>query len=77
MMVGLLMILASGPRPFRRPGSEGDHRDLILTVLIVLCANLWSWPTAFVWIAFGAAATTTVLSGFQYVYLVSKNPAAP
>jgi hypothetical protein len=32
---------------------------------------------AFVWIAFGGAATTTVLSGFQYVYLVSKNPAAP
>jgi hypothetical protein len=30
-----------------------------------------------VWIAFGAAATTTVLSGFQYVYVVSKNPAPP
>jgi hypothetical protein len=30
-----------------------------------------------VWIAFGAAGTTTVLSRFQYVYRVSKNPAAP
>lgn len=77
MMVGLLMILASGPRPFP-PTWLGKVTTvtLIVTVLIVLCANLWSWPTAIVWVAFGAAATTTVFSGFQYVYLVSKHAAA-
>ena len=78
MMVGLLMILASGARQFP-PTWLGKVATvtLIVTVLFVLCANLWSWPMPIVWIAFGAAGTTTVLSGFQYVYLVSKNPTAP
>jgi cardiolipin synthase len=78
MTVGLLMILSSGVRQFP-PTWLGKVATvtLIVTVLFVLCANLWSWPMPIVWIAFGAAGTTTVLSGFQYVYLVSKNPAAP
>jgi cardiolipin synthase (CMP-forming) len=78
MTVGLLMILSSGARQFP-PTWLGKVATvtLIVTVLFVLCANLWNWPMPIVWIAFGAAGTTTVLSGFQYVYLVSKNPAAP
>jgi len=78
MTVGLLMILSSGVRQFP-PTWLGKVTTvtLIVTVLFVLCANLWNWPMPILWIAFGAAATTTVLSGFQYVYLVSKNPAAP
>jgi cardiolipin synthase (CMP-forming) len=74
MTVGLLMILSSGVRQFP-PTWLGKVTTvtLIVTVLFVLCANLWNWPMPIVWIAFGAAATTTVLSGFQYVYLVSKN----
>jgi cardiolipin synthase (CMP-forming) len=76
MTVGLLMILSSGVRQFP-PTWLGKVATVTLTVLFVLCANLWSWPMPIVWIAFGAAGTTTVLSGFQYVYLVSKNPAAP
>jgi cardiolipin synthase len=76
MTVGLLMILSSGVRKFP-PTWLGKVATvtLILTVLFVLCANLWSWPMPIVWIAFGAAATTTVLSGFHYVYLVSKSQA--
>lgn len=74
MTVGLLMILSSGVRQFP-PTWLGKVTTVthIVTILIVLCANLWGWPLPIVWIAFGGAATTTVLSGFQYVYLVSKN----
>ncbi len=72
MTVGLLLILASGKRTFP-PTWLGKVTTvtLIVTVLFVLCANLWSWPRPIVLIAFGAAATTTILSGFHYVYLVS------
>jgi cardiolipin synthase len=78
MTVGLLMILSSGVRKFP-PTWLGKVATvtLIVTVLFVLCANLWNWPMPIVWIAFGASATTTVLSGFHYVYLVAKNPAPP
>ena len=78
MTVGLLMILSSGVRKFP-PTWLGKVATvtLIVTVLFVLCANLWNWPMQLVWIGFGAAATTTVLSGFQYVYLVATNPAPP
>ena len=73
LTVALLLILSSSMRQFP-PTWLGKVTTvtLIFTVLIVLCANLWSWPMAIVRIAFGAAATTTVLSGFQYVYRVSK-----
>lgn len=73
LTVSLLLILTSSVRQFS-PTWLGKVTTvtLIATVLIVLCANLWSWPLSIVRIAFGAAATTTVLSGFHYVYLVSK-----
>ena len=73
MTVGLLMILTSGVRRFP-PTWLGKVTTvtLIVTVLFVLCANLWSWPLPVVLIAFGAAATTAILSGFHYVYKVSK-----
>jgi hypothetical protein len=48
----------------------------IVTVLIVLCANVWRWPREAVLIAFGAAATATVLSGFDYVVHVVRTPPA-
>ena len=74
LMVALLLVLTSNHRQFP-PTWLGKVTTvtLILTVLIVLCANLWRWPMAIVWIGFGAAATTTVVSGFHYVYLVSKS----
>ena len=73
LTVALLLILSSNLRQFP-PTWLGKVTTvtLIMTILFVLCANLWSWPLAIVRIAFGAAATTTVLSGFHYVYLVSK-----
>lgn len=73
MTVALLLILSSSVRRFP-PTWLGKVTTvtLIATVLLVLCANLWSWPEAVVQVAFGAAATTTVLSGFHYVYVVSK-----
>jgi cardiolipin synthase len=73
LTVALLMILTSSLRQFP-PTWLGKVTTvtLIFTILFVLCANLWSWPMAIVQIAFGAAATTTVLSGFHYVYLGSK-----
>jgi len=46
-----------------------------VTVLFVLCANVWNWPMPILWIAFGATATTTVISGFGYVYSVARESA--
>ncbi|MEP6993209.1 MAG: CDP-alcohol phosphatidyltransferase family protein [Acidobacteriota bacterium] len=78
MLVGLLLILTFGRKRFP-PTWVGKVTTvtLIITVLFVLCANLWNWPQAAVEIAFGAAATTTVLSGFDYVYRVARNPDEP
>jgi cardiolipin synthase len=80
MTVGLLMILTSNKRRFP-PTWLGKVTTvtLIATVLIVLCANLWDWPRSVVLIAFGGAATTTFISGFDYVYRVAKTaePEAP
>jgi cardiolipin synthase (CMP-forming) len=74
MTVGLLLILVSGKRRFAPTWlGKVTTMTLIVTVLFVLCANLWSWERPIVWVAFGAAATTTVLSGFHYVYLFSTS----
>jgi phosphatidylglycerophosphate synthase len=72
------MILASGRKRFP-PTWVGKVTTVtqIVTVLIVLCANLWNWPWEFTTLAFGAAATMTVLSGFDYVYRVARNPEEP
>ncbi len=77
MLVALLMILATSRKRFP-PSWVGKVTTVtqIITVLFVLCANIWDWPRPIVLIAFGAAATTTVVSGFDYVYQVAKSSAA-
>lgn len=76
LVVALLLILSSGKRRFP-PTWIGKVTTvtLITTVLFVLCANLWNWPRPFLLIAFGAAATTVILSGFDYVYRVARSSA--
>jgi phosphatidylglycerophosphate synthase len=71
------MILATARRRFP-PSWVGKVTTVtqIITVLIVLCANIWDWPRPLVLVAFGAAATTTILSGFDYVYQVARSSAA-
>jgi len=75
LTVALLLILSSSKRRFP-PTWLGKVTTvtLILTVLIVLCANLWTWPRPVVLVAFGAAATTTLLSGFDYIHRVARSP---
>jgi cardiolipin synthase len=77
LLVALLMILATGRRRFP-PSWVGKITTVtqIITVLIVLCANVWEWPRPLVLVAFGAAATTTILSGFDYVYRVAESSTA-
>jgi len=78
LLVGLLLILTTGRKSFP-PTWAGKVTTvtLIVTVLFVLCANIWDWPRPIVLIAFGAAATMTVFSGFDYVYRVANNPERP
>jgi len=76
LLVALLMILTGGKRKFP-PSWAGKVTTVtqIVTVLFVLCANVWNWPMPILWIAFGATATTTVISGFGYVYSVARESA--
>jgi cardiolipin synthase len=78
LLVGLLLILTTGRKRFP-PTWAGKVTTvtLIVTVLFVLCANLWDWPRAIVLVAFGAAATVVVLSGLDYVFRVARNPEEP
>jgi cardiolipin synthase (CMP-forming) len=73
LTVALLLILSSSRRRFP-PTWLGKVTTvtLIVTVLFVLCANLWAWPRPVVLVAFGAAATTTLLSGFDYIHRVAR-----
>ena len=73
MTVALLLILTSSKRRFP-PTWLGKVTTvtLIVTVLIVLCANLWDWPREVVLIAFGGAATMTLVSGFDYMLQVTR-----
>jgi cardiolipin synthase len=75
MVVGLLLILTSTKKRFP-PTWLGKVATvtLIVTVLFVLCANVWEWPRPILMIGFGAAATATVLSGFDYVLRVARAP---
>jgi cardiolipin synthase len=75
MTVALLLILSSSRKRFP-PSWLGKVATVtqIVTVLFVLCANVWTWPRAILLIAFGAAATGTVLSGFDYVLRVVRVP---
>ena len=76
MLVALLLILSSSRKRFP-PTWVGKVTTvaLILTVLFVLCANLWNWPREILLVAFGAAAAATILSGFDYVYQVARSSA--
>ena len=78
LLVALLLILTSNKRRFP-PTWIGKVTTvtLIVTVLFVLCANLWSWPPEIVLIGFGAAAAATVLSGFDYIYNVARSSTLP
>jgi cardiolipin synthase len=78
LLVALLMILSVGKRKFP-PSWAGKVTTVtqIVTVLFVLCANVWSWPREVMLIAFGATATTTVISGFDYVFRVARESAHP
>ena len=75
MLVALLLILSANKRRFP-PTWLGKVATvtLIVTVLFVLCANVWSWPRPALLIAFGAAATATILSGFDYVIQLARSP---
>ena len=75
LLVALLLILTSNKRRFP-PTWLGKVTTvtLIVTLVFVLCANVWTWPHEIVLIAFGAAATGTVLSGFDYVVRVVRTP---
>ncbi|MEO8432642.1 MAG: CDP-alcohol phosphatidyltransferase family protein [Acidobacteriota bacterium] len=77
LTVALLLILTGSKRRFP-PTWLGKVTTvtLIITVLFVLCENLWSWPRPIVLIAFGAAATAAILSGFDYIYGVASASAA-
>jgi cardiolipin synthase (CMP-forming) len=78
LLVALLLILSSTKKRFP-PSWLGKVATVtqIVTVLLVLCANVWSWPRPIVLVAFGAAATGTVLSGFDYVLRVVRAPDVP
>jgi cardiolipin synthase len=75
MLVALLLILSSNKRRFP-PSWLGKVTTvtMIVTVLFVLCANVWNWPRPVLLVAFGAAATATILSGFDYVVRVVRTP---
>jgi cardiolipin synthase (CMP-forming) len=76
LTVALLLILSGAKRRFP-PTWLGKVTTvtLIVTILFVLCENLWNWPRPIAWIAFGAAGTVTILSGFDYVYKVAVSSA--
>lgn len=78
VIVGLLLILTSGKKRFP-PSWAGKTTTVvqILTVLFVLCTNIWDWPRALLYVAFGATASVTVISGFDYVHRVARNPEEP
>jgi len=73
LLVALLLILTTGKKTFP-PTWCGKVTTvvLIVTVLIVLCANIWEVPRPIVLVAFGAAATMSVLSGFDYLFRVVR-----
>jgi phosphatidylglycerophosphate synthase len=78
LLVALLLILAVGKRKFP-PSWAGKVTTVvqIVTLLFVLCANVWDWPRPLLLVAFGATATATVISGFDYVFRVARESATP
>ena len=78
LLVALLMILSNSKKSFP-PTWAGKVTTVtqIVTILFVLCANIWNWPQPVMLVAFGATATVTIFSGFDYVYRVVGGAAAP
>ena len=76
MLVALLIILSTGIKDFPATFVGKTNTVVqILTVLAVLCADLWSLPMPFVWVPFGATLASTAVSGLHYVFLVSRRVA--
>ncbi len=76
MLVGLLMMLSTGIRDFPpTPIGKTNTVVQILTVLAVLCADVWPLPMPFVWVPFGATLASTLASGFQYIFVVARRVA--
>jgi len=76
LLVALLVILTTGLKDFPATFVGKTNTVVqILTVLAVLCADVWPLPRPFVWVPFGAAAASTVVSGFHYAVLVSRRVA--
>jgi cardiolipin synthase len=78
LVVALLLILVGARKRFP-PLWSGKVATvtMIVTVLIVLCMNVWNWPIPLAWIAFGATATIVVLSGFDYLEHIARSEAQP
>jgi cardiolipin synthase len=76
LLVALLLILAAAKKRFP-PSWAGKVTTVtqILTILIVLCANVWAVPRQLVLVAFGATATATFISGFDYLFRVARESA--
>ncbi len=76
LLVALLVILTTGIKDFPATFVGKTNTVVqILAVLAVLMADVWPLPLPFVWVPFGAVAASTVISGFQYAYLVSRRVA--
>ena len=78
LVVALLLILVGTHKRFPpRWAGKVATVTMIVTVLFVLCMNVWDWPIQIAWIAFGATATIVVLSGFDYLFHVARSEATP
>jgi cardiolipin synthase len=76
LLVALVIILVTGMKDFPATFFGKSNTVIqILAVLAVLCADVWPLPMPFVWVPFGAVASSTLVSGFQYAYLVSRRVA--
>jgi cardiolipin synthase len=76
MVVALVIILTTGMKDFPATFLGKTNTVIqILTVLAVLCADVWPLPMPVVWVPFGAVAAATVVSGFHYAWLVSRRVA--
>jgi cardiolipin synthase (CMP-forming) len=76
LLVALLVMLTTEIKDFPATFVGKTNTVVqILAVLSVLCADVWPLPLPFVWVPFGAVAASTIVSGFQYVVLVSRRVA--
>jgi cardiolipin synthase len=76
LLVALLVILTTGIKDFPATFAGKTNTVVqILAVLAVLAADVWPLPRPFVWVPFGAVAASTVVSAFQYAFLVSRRVA--